>query len=217
MSQIEEVKNYAFERLDSESGDLPDYAHYHSKKHTREVYERAKYLAREEGISGEGVKILETAALLHDLGHVESVDKHEEVGARIAGELLPDLGYSGDEIEEIQKIILSTKVDMAGEGQLHVNPPQDKLQQIICDADLDNLGREDFYVRSEELRRELAGRGIKLSREEYYSNTLDLLERHHYFTETQEAERGPRKQQIAQNIEEELENGDINSLVDENI
>jgi|APHM01.1.fsa_nt_gi HD domain. len=179
MSQIEKVRDCAFERLDADTGDLPDHAHCHSKQHTKGVYEGARYLAEQEGVSSEGMKLLETAALLHDVGHVESFDTHEEVGSRIAGQILPELGYSDDEVEEVQEIIMSTKVDLAGEGQLHVNPPQDILQETICDADLDNLGREDFYERSEELRRELAGKGIELSREEHYSNTRDLMQRHH--------------------------------------
>lgn len=217
MSQIEKVKDYAFERLDADTGDLPDHAHYHSKQHTKGVYERARYLAEQEGVSSEGMKVLETAALLHDVGHVESVDRHEEVGSRIAGQILPELGYSDDEVEEVQGIIMSTKVDLAGEGQLHVNPPQDILQETICDADLDNLGREDFYERSEELRRELAGRGIELSREEHYSNTRDLMQRHHYFTDTQKKERGPQKQEFMDELEEALETGRIDELVEARI
>ena len=217
MSQIEKVKDYAFGRLDDDTGELPDHAHYHSKQHTKGVYERARYLAEQEGVSSEGMKVLKTATLLHDVGHVESVDRHEEVGARIAGQILPELGYTDDEVEEVQKIIMSTKVDIAGEGQLHVNPPQNILQEIICDADLDNLGREDFYERSEELRRELAGRGIELSPEEHYSNTLDLMQRHHYFTDTQKKEREPQKEEFMAEIEKHLKKGNIGEFVKERV
>ena len=58
----------------------------------------------------------------------------------------------------------------------------DILQKIICDADLDSLGRDDFFVVCDNLRRELGDYGIKKSLRKWYEDEIVFLENHNYFT-----------------------------------
>lgn len=52
-----------------------------------------------------------------------------------ARQYLPHFGYTGDEIEQVCDIIMATQMPQN---------PHNHLGQIICDADLDYLGRNDF-------------------------------------------------------------------------
>ncbi len=88
--------------------------------------------------------LLLTAAILHDTDYIEQYDKNEPIGARIAGKLLPKYGYFKEEIETVKDLILTTQMPQK---------PQNHLQHIICDADLGNLGREDFFDKGEALRK----------------------------------------------------------------
>jgi uncharacterized protein len=54
--------------------------------------------------------------------------------------------YSNKKIEIIEKIILATSPN---------NTPKNILEKIIKDADLDNLGREDFFEKSHSLKKEI--------------------------------------------------------------
>ena len=88
--------------------------------------------------------------------------------------MLPNYGYNKWQIEIISGIIMATKLPQN---------PKTKLQEIMCDADLDNLGREDFFVKTESLRLELEKHGIKKTPLEWAKDTVKFLESHTYFTD----------------------------------
>src|SRR5690606_38456243 len=60
--------------------------HYHSISHTIDVTESAERIALLEGVQGEDLFILQTAATYHDAGFVEQYENNEPVGARMAEE-----------------------------------------------------------------------------------------------------------------------------------
>lgn len=168
---LEETKRYALRRLESE---LPANLFYHAITHTRdEVVVAAERLAALEGIQDEALFLLLTAAWLHDLGFIEQFADHESVSARIAGEVLPGFGYTAEQIAVVKQAIFATALPQA---------PVTLLEQILLDADLDTLGREDFPVRSEDLRRELAFLGKEFTSLDWFVSQLNFLETHTYFT-----------------------------------
>ncbi|GAB4168236.1 MAG: hypothetical protein Kow00108_01220 [Calditrichia bacterium] len=182
-SIIDDIKSRIIARLKEE---LPDTLLYHVPEHTIDVYEKVRFLGTEEGVSEEDIQLLEIAALYHDVGFIERYDNNEEIGARIAGEELPELGFNQEEINTIKNIIMATKMP---------HNPNTLLEKIICDADLDNLGREDFYIQTELLRLELAKNGINVSPRQWYAiNLPKLFEMHQYFTETAKRLRNPLKE-----------------------
>jgi hypothetical protein len=77
--------------------------------------------------------------------------------------------------------------------------PTGLLQQIICDADMDSLGRKDFFVASHRLRLEYAAYEKPVTLIEWYPRQLAFLERHTYFTPSAAQLRDPGKRN---NIEE---------------
>jgi hypothetical protein len=119
--------------------------------------------------------LLKTAALFHDMGFLVSYQDHEKTGIKMARDILPKYNYSGDQIEKIAELIWVTKLPPK---------PQNLLEEIMCDADLDYLGRSDFIPVSNNLFKELSDRGILNDIDEWNKMQLKFLESHHYFTAT---------------------------------
>ena len=61
--------------------------------------------------------------------------------------------------------------------------PLTKLEEIICDADLDYLGRDDFHQIADSLKNELMAFGKIQSDKQWGEIQIPLLEKHSYFTE----------------------------------
>jgi uncharacterized protein len=185
---FERARQYALERLERE---LPPTLFYHSLAHTRDdVVPAAERLAALEGVYGEALLLLRTAAFYHDLGHIEQYTNHEAISIRIAAQVLPHLGYSAAHIQVISGLIMATKLPQS---------PRTLLEEIMADADLDCLGRDDFLARNEDLRAERAALGVLTTDEEWYSSQLEFIQTHRYFTAAARTLRDARKQQ---NIEE---------------
>ena len=166
------LQSLILNRLTKElSGNL----HYHDFEHTKDVVESILTISSGEGITNENdLLILKTAALMHDTGFLKSYDDHEQRSCELAVEILPEYGYSSDQIDAIKKIILATKMPQN---------PQTHFERIICDADLDYLGREDYGKIAERLFLELKSLGKVTSREEWVEIQSDFLSNHTYWTD----------------------------------
>jgi uncharacterized protein len=148
--------------------------YYHSVGHTRDdVVPAAQRLAAMEGVEGEGLMLLLTAAWYHDTGYIVRNDDNETIAVQIAAKALPDYGYTQEQIEVIEGIILATRLPQT---------PHNLLEELMADADLDILGREEFFDRSQLLRKELSAFGRETSEQEWCENQLQFLHSHHYFT-----------------------------------
>lgn len=171
--------------LDILEKDLPSDLYYHNLKHTVDVVTEVELIGWAEGISDEDILILKTAALFHDIGHTISYDDHEYYGTEVARQILPKFNYAQEEIDKICQIIQSTKL-----------PPQPKniLEEIICDADLDYLGRIDFIPVSNTLFEELHVRNKINSMNDWNKMQIKFISSHQYFTQTARKLREVNKQ-----------------------
>jgi uncharacterized protein len=189
---FERAKQYALERLENE---LPGTLYYHSLYHTRDdVVPAVERLAALEGVEGEALLLLQTAALYHDIGFIKQYDNHEAVSVQIAEAALPDFGYSAEQIEMIGSMIMATRLPQT---------PQSLLEEILADGDLDNLGRDDFNERSRLLRAEQEARGLHLSDEDWYERQLEFVQNHQYFTDAARQLRDGKKQRNIQALIEQ--------------
>jgi hypothetical protein len=73
--------------------------------------------------------------------------------------------------------------------------PHNLLEEILADADLDLLGRPDFFARNVSLQQELANYGHELHLKHWYEAQLAFLEQHTYFTPAAKRLRDAGKQQ----------------------
>jgi class 3 adenylate cyclase len=161
--------------LDKLEMDLPGYLFYHNVKHTVDVVTEVELIGWAEGCSDEEILLLKTAALFHDAGHIVAYDNHEFYGTQIAKEILPGFNYTPDQIERICSIILSTKLPPK---------PTNLLENIICDSDLDYLGRSDFIPVSNTLYEELKAQNKMGSLNDWNKIQVKFISGHQYFTKT---------------------------------
>ena len=182
--------------------ELPDGIKYHDADHTlhptRGVVTLANRIAISENISEHDRELLLAAAYFHDTGYIREYDRNEPIAARMAGRILKLIGFESDEIDKIQKMILAT--DLALE-------PKTLIEKILCDADLDHLGRDDFLELDAKLREGRRIRGLDVSDDmKWYSGTLNIITNHKFYTKSQIKLREDKKQQNIKELLNKLDN-----------
>lgn len=183
--------DFALAKLQQE---LPLELKYHSLEHTLAVMHSCEILAAKENISEFEAEILKTAAAYHDIGFTQSYQNHEENGCLIAAEVLPDFGFGPDLIVQIQGMIRATKIPQS---------PKTPLEEILCDADLDYLGGDQYGEISQRLYEELGLKGHSMSKEEWLDLQIKFLEQHHYWTRFAQEKLGDRKEMVLNRLRKE--------------
>lgn len=174
---------------------LPKHLSYHSVMHVKDVIDSVEKIAKSEGVNQEDLILLKAAALFHDTGFLYGAKDHEEKSCEIAQEYLPNYGYSQSQIDKIKGMIMATKIPQS---------PNNHLEQILADADLDYLGRDDFFTIGDKLFDELTMFGIVNSERDWNLLQEKFLENHHFFTQTAINNRNQKKQQNLEIIKSKL-------------
>ena len=180
--QFTDIQELVLDKLQNELSPL---LFYHSVKHTVDVVTEAELIGWAEGCNDEEILLLKTAALFHDTGHTVSYDNHEYEGTLIAASMLPDFGYSKQQIETVCRLIMATRLPP---------DPSDHLESIICDSDLDYLGRSDFIPVSNTLFEELKAHNKMKSLNDWNKIQIKFISGHQYFTRTARRLREVNKQ-----------------------
>ncbi|HNL38516.1 MAG: HD domain-containing protein [Saprospiraceae bacterium] len=185
------AKQFILAKLRAElSGQL----HYHGLHHTLDVLRVSVDLCAAEGIRGHEVTLVKTAALFHDAGFVKNKHAgHEHEGCLMAQADLPRFGYSNEDIEVICGMIMATKIPQS---------PGNLLEEIICDADLDYLGRDDFYKIGNWLYEELQAYHLIGDEQAWNRLQVSFLNAHRFHTRTNKALREPVKQGYLRDLQE---------------
>lgn len=173
---------YALNRLAVELS--PDLT-YHSLEHTRDdVIPAATRLAHLAGLSEGEAGLLCVGAAYHDLGFTEHPQEHELCSARIASQVLPAFGFDSRAIERVMGMIMATRLPQS---------PRHLIERLLTDADLDGLGRDDFFARSAELLAERRAFGRVVSDEQWWREQIAFLAEHRYWTSYAQQLRGAGK------------------------
>ena len=188
LKQFKQLKEFILNKLRDE---LPRNLTYHNIDHTEDVMQAAGLLAEAEGIDESGRDLLAAAALLHDTGFFVGREGHEEKSCNIARHYLPAYGYTQEEIETICSLIIATQLPQS---------PGSHLAEILCDADLDYLGREDFFTLSQRLFAELKMEGLVQREDQWNRQQADFMGDHNYFTKTAIKLRQPQQEQYVELI-----------------
>lgn len=184
------AKNTLLSRLRAE---LSPKLTYHGVHHTLDVLRVTEELCTLEGVTCKDRDLLCTAAVFHDSGFLRTYQQHEKVSCQIALEELPRWQYTLEDIDQICEMIMATRVPQE---------PGSFLAKILCDADLDYLGRDDFYTIGDTLFQELVTFGYLSTEYEWNRLQVSFLSQHRYFTTTNQARREPRKNRYLQELQQ---------------
>ncbi len=186
------------ELLDYLEQNLPLNLYYHNVKHTIDVVTEVELIGLAEGLSEEEVMLLKLAALFHDSGHTINYKDHEMHGVHIAHRVLKKYNFRSEQIATIDRLIMATKFPPS---------PTDTLEMVICDSDLDYLGRSDFIPVSNTLYKEFHDRDMIGSFVEWNKLQLKFIRSHQYYTSTAMNLREVNKQSQIDRLEKLINDG----------
>lgn len=186
---------YILKRLENE---LSPALTYHSLYHTRDdVVPATRRLGGLIGLSEQDLQLLEVAAAYHDAGFIIQYREHELAGVSIAQKVLPQFGFSEEVIRTISGLIMATRLPQS---------PRTLMEEILADADLDSLGRFDFFERGNKLREERTLRGEHITDAAWYDEQVRFLRGHRYFTQAARAIRDEGKKHHLEELRVIIEN-----------
>lgn len=177
--------------------------YYHQYEHALDVMTRAVYIWEKEWLSKEDIEIMAISWLFHDTWFTIQYDNNEFIWAKIAENYLKSILYPKEKIDKVRKIIQAT--------DSNYDKPENIMEKIIKDSDLDNLWRDDFFDKWDKLKKELETiKKIKIKDPDWHHSALDFLWNHTYYTKTQENERWEKKKKneelLKSMVKEEWEN-----------
>jgi class 3 adenylate cyclase/predicted metal-dependent HD superfamily phosphohydrolase len=169
---------------------LPNTLRYHSPEHTEDVLQAVRELCQLERVDNYHTLLVETAALFHDSGFTQSAKDHETFSCQLARTHLPAFGFSDEAIGQICGMIMATRIPQT---------PANHLEAILCDADLDYLGRDDYAPIAQSLRQEWEADGNPMSDETWRQIQTNFLRSHRYFTRSSIKRRAEGKESLLHN------------------
>lgn len=169
---LKSVEQYVFDTL--KSGTPSEFV-YHDINHTTEVVEACEKIGRKSGLSEDDIEILLIAAWFHDVGYLKTCEQHEEHSSTAARKFLEEKNYPEKKINRVTSAIMSTKLPTS---------PKDLLEEVLCDADLLHVGKEEFFDKSELFRAELERRDKKPMDDIFWLNkNIDFVTSHKFYTQ----------------------------------
>jgi len=171
--------------LDDLHSKLSKKLYYHGVHHTLDALRVCESYLKQENIDKHHAKLLRIGVLFHDIGFTETTREHEEKSAEIATRIMSELGFPKHDIQIVTRLIKSTRIPQT---------PKTQLEKIICDVDLDYLGRNDFYPISNLLYKELKAHSVVSNKNEWNKIQIDFLEKHRFHTEFGIKKRQPEKE-----------------------
>lgn len=147
---------------------------YHDFQHTKYVVQGVNKIGEGFKLSEKDLEILQLAAWFHDTGYNKGREQHEERSCQYAQAYLEEQDYSEEDLQQVLKCIMATKVPQN---------PENLLEEIICDADLSHLGNNFYWDRCTRVRQELLlTQNIIMSEQEWLDFEINFITGHEYKT-----------------------------------
>lgn len=141
-SIVEEAMDFVSALLKEE---LTDQFKFHNYTHTAGVAGLCEKMGKYYNLADKNFENLMLAAWFHDTGFIRCYSGHEGESARIATEFLKAKGFDKSRIDTIQNLILSTKMEVKASNL---------LEEILHDADVQHIGKKNFFEKGKLLREE---------------------------------------------------------------
>ncbi|MFD2917225.1 Pycsar system effector family protein [Psychroserpens luteus] len=147
---------------------------YHNYQHTHYVVSKIEEIIATENLTDEEKQIVFLAGWLHDIGYTIDKAKHEDHSMSIAKKYLDENNYDAAKTAKVLACINATK--------LH-ETPNNKLEEIVHDADFAHLADANYEAISENLRLEFADTNCgTYSNEAWAQENIKIFNNHKYYT-----------------------------------
>lgn len=190
MGKTETAERFVRSFLDK---NLNDKYTYHSLAHTVDVVHRVHNYSRLHELDKNISELLAVTAWFHDTGIPIDYNDHEEKSIEIFRLFARTHGFTESDILFVCRAIRATKLPQTASSI---------CEKIICDADLDYLGRTDFEKISQSLRQEWINLNTlsKISVEEFDRKQITFLSNHSYHLDVAKLLRDHGKQRNLKRI-----------------
>jgi class 3 adenylate cyclase len=169
--RLQDVQDEVIEKLINE---FPQNLYFHNVERVKELINLVDLYSRAEEMGDEDKLVVKTAALLSDVGYIQSYEEHEEHSIEFAKDFLSRFKYNQEQIDKICTLIDITKQN---------RKPQNKLEEILLDAEMNYLSRADFVSLNEQFFNEQFEHGKIDSKEDWVKMQVVLLSNHKYYTQ----------------------------------
>lgn len=163
MGDIEKVRRYARQNMPNKP--------FHNFQHAERVADVASSNSNRP-------ELLRAAGYLHDVKQSSHPQNHEERGAQIAREKLPEWGYTDEEAQTVADAIMGTVL---------FQTPSTSVGKIMSDADTHNFGLPFQKFKKISLRVKKEENPSATEEEWWTENVIPLLENHSYYVLNQYA------------------------------
>ena len=167
---IDELQSAALEYLGKH---LDKHYTYHNVGHTLEVCSAVKLFAENSNLASDVYYALRIAAVFHDFGYLESSSDNEKLALPYIEDFGRRWNIAGDILRAAYNMVLET---------VFPYQPASLAGQILCDADVEYIGRDSFLKKAELFRRDLAGEGMVFTEREWWKFELNFLQSNMFFS-----------------------------------
>ncbi len=195
-----ELRAFYMQHLESVLQRLKDglnkHYYYHDVRHTLDVIEQSQTIGKLEGVSVRDLEILKIAALFHDTGFLKVRSGHEQASV--------DFFQSADGLSTLADEDCDIIIGCIVATHIPQNP-KNHLARILCDADVDYLGREDFSLIAENLFLEMSACGELSDLITWDNLQIKFLEGHSYHTVSNQERRNAKKEENLNEVRQRVE------------
>ena len=182
MSRLFEIKTLQEQAIRFLHTHLDKSFYYHNAEHTRNVcLAIEEFTAADASWAADQLEALQLAAVFHDFGYLAANADNEALALPYIRQWGTKFQFSDDLIMQAHELIMETCYPY------HPVTPAGKL---LCDADIEYIGRADFAAQADLFRQELAAQGVVYSELQWWQLELQFLLDNHFFTEVCRARRG---------------------------
>jgi predicted metal-dependent HD superfamily phosphohydrolase len=175
---------------------LPDNIIYHNFDHALLIKKYAETIGEQEGLTAEEMNILRISALFHEVGYVNSFEQCHEESIVLASAFLEEHGVDPQIAERVSEVIRATKLPQS---------PQDKIAEVLCDADMMYIASEGGIEQFDLIYDETALVKPNLNKRPVFEKGyIDFYTKHSYFTQYGKTILQPKKEAAVKRLSDRL-------------
>ena len=146
---------------------------YHNAEHSREVCSAVREFLHYFDTTPENSRALILAAVFHDFGYLVRSQNNEALALPYMQEFGKRFALPEQLLTRANDLILETVYPYA---------PHTREGMLLCDADIEYIGRSCFFSKAQLFRQELSGENIHFSDRDFMLLEIKFLEENSFFT-----------------------------------